>query len=700
MSKYRIAVDIGGTFTDCTAMDETGKTFIAKGQTTPEDPVKGFLQALELAAENMGISLEALLENTVSLVHGTTLGTNALITRKGSKVGLITTKGFEDTILIGNMKLKMAGLPERDMAHYSKLKNPVPIVPHDLIYGVAERVDRDGEILMDLNKEESAQAIDSLIANGVKAIAISLLWSFLNPSHENEIRKQILAKYPDIYVTVSHEVSPTIGEYERTVTAVFNSYIGPIMDNYLENLERALRKRGYIYPIMLVKADGGLTTIDEIRVKPVFSLDSGPTGGVIGAQWLGKLYGEENVMSADVGGTTFDVGLVIKGQPMYEKDPVLMQYNYRMPKVMVKSVGAGGGSIARVEQGLLRVGPESAGSNPGPACYDRGGELPTVTDAVVVLGYLNPDFFWGGRLKLNKEKSSIAVGKIANALKISLVQAASAIYRVINSEMAELIRRCSLERGYDPRKFILFSFGGGGALHACNCAVDIGAKRVIIPNNASVFSAGAMLQSAVKHVFDVSQPVRPPFTTEDVNMINEQYKQLTAKVYTQFDAEGTERSKVVVKYFAFARYESQINEIMFEMPKHALIIENVDSIVEDFSRQYEDIYGAGTSTTEAGIEFITFRVEGTYTPISFEPVKQPLRTTDPLKAFKGQRPAYFEEAKDFVLCNVYEGEALEPGMIIEGPCLVERLNDTVVVPPPFRGSVDEYTNIQIVKKGS
>jgi N-methylhydantoinase A len=383
--RYRIGVDIGGTFTDCVVADEAGGRTVAKSPTTPGSLQDGVLEAVGVNAVQLGLTRSELLAATELFVHGTTQATNAMLTRTGARTGLITTAGHEDAIIIGKVYSKVAGLPERDLVHSSRLRKPDPIVPRSLIRGVSERIDRDGDVLVVLNEAEVIEAIDSLLGAGVEAIAVSLLWSFVNDSHERRIKELLAERAAGVFTAYSHEVAPVLGEYERTATTAITAYVGPKVVGYLETLEAQLRAEGFAHPLLVMQASGGLTSVLDAAARPIVTLDSGPTGGILGCQHLGRLYGEENVICTDVGGTSFDVGLILRGEVPLEVEPVVAQYSLRMPKVLVHSIGSGGGSIAWLDEGgLLRVGPQSAGSRPGPACYGGGGEQATVTDADLV----------------------------------------------------------------------------------------------------------------------------------------------------------------------------------------------------------------------------------------------------------------------------------------------------------------------------
>lgn len=372
-SSFRVGVDIGGTFTDCVVVDAAGERAVAKALTTHESLDEGVMSALSVVADELGLTRGELLTQTEMFVHGTTVATNAILTRTGVRTGLITTRGHEDALIIGKVASKRAGLAERDIARSSRLNKPVPIVAPEMIRGVNERVDVDGDIVVNLDETQAAQAIDELVAAGAQAIAVSFLWSFVNDRHERRVGELLAERAPDVFVSLSCELAPLLGEYERTSTTALNAYIGPKVASYLEGLEDRLLEDGLGGPLLVMQANGGLTSVQDAAARPIVTLDSGPTGGILGAQYLGERYGERNVICTDVGGTSFEVGMILDGEAPLDSDPVISQFSLRVPKVAVRSIGAGGGSLGWIDSGgLLRVGPQSAGSRPGPACYGLG----------------------------------------------------------------------------------------------------------------------------------------------------------------------------------------------------------------------------------------------------------------------------------------------------------------------------------------
>jgi N-methylhydantoinase A len=490
---YIVGVDIGGTFTDCVVIDENGAVTIGKSLSTPPDFSQGALNAAADAATNLGLTgAEALLKSTQLFFHACTIGDNTLITRAGAKTGLIMTKGFGDSLHM--MRGKIAeGLTENEIAHRSALDKPQPFVPRKLVEEVPERVDYKGQELIRLDVAAAEQALDRLVSKGVESIAVCFLWSIMNSAHEKQLAEILKKKYPKVFFTLSSEVAPYLGEYERAATTVFNAYIGPKISSYLQNLQSVLRRYGLKREPLIMQAYGGVLGIEATCNNAVGVIESGPAAGIVGTRFLGAHIGEKNILATDMGGTTFKVSVVRDGVIERDYKPVILRYSILSTKIWVESIGAGGGSIAWIEPetGLLKVGPQGAGASPGPVCYDVGGGEPTVSDADLVLGYLNPDYFLGGRMKLNKGKTMEAIGtRIAKPLKMTEVEAAAGIYRIANSHMSDLIRKATVEKGHDPRNFVLFAFGGAAPVHASRYAAELGINLV---DTGDMYSAVPMI---------------------------------------------------------------------------------------------------------------------------------------------------------------------------------------------------------------
>ena len=690
----KIGVDIGGTFTDCVVVDERGRRTVAKSLTTHGSLTDGVVAALEANAEIKGQTLGELLGQTELFVHGTTVATNALLTRNGSKAGLITTRGHEDAIIIGKVFAKRAGLGEREIVHSSRLSKPVPIVPPELIRGVSERVDADGDVVVELNEAEAVEAIDALLDQGVESIAVSLLWSFVNDRHEQRLKELIAERSPDMFASFSSELVPVLGEYERTATTALNAYVGPQVAAYLEILAERLRGAGLTTQLLVMQASGGLTSVGDAGQRPLLTLDSGPTGGILGCQHLAEIYGEPNVICTDVGGTSFDVGLVLGGEVPLEAEPVVAQYSIRIPKIAVASIGAGGGSIAWIDDGgVLRVGPQSAGSRPGPACYGLGGSRPTVTDADLVLGYLNPDFFLGGRMSLDRDLALRALATVGEPLGMQPEEVATGVFRIINAQMADLIRKTTIERGHDPRDCVLVAYGGAGATHALFYGSDIGAKAILILPDSTAFSAEGMLTCDVTHTAESSQLVQQPFDAQDLGTVGGHLQRGRERVLEQFGVEGVGASDVLLERTIGVRYRQQVHMIDVSVPEGPVTSETIEAIHGQFERRYGDLYGQGSLLYGGQIEFERFRTTGTHAveSVSFE---ESAEEADGPSVPKGERRAHFEVG-GFQATPVFDGDLLLPGQGFQGPAIIERMGDSVVIPPGLTGEVDRFGTIMI-----
>src|SRR3954468_14834112 len=515
---YVIGVDTGGTFTDCVVLDDAGRVYYDKARSTPDDLAVGVLAAVDNAAAVMGLDRQALLGDTRVFAHGTTAGLNKLFTRTGARTGLIATRGHEDAILIGRVFQKVAGRGEREITDAVHLDKAVPLVPRELIRGVNERVDYKGAVVVELNHDEGAAAIRDLIAAGVDSLAICLLWSFMNPSHEQALARLARELRPDLYLSVSSELVPLLKEYERTATTVVNASLGPTLHDYVLALDARLQADGLRQPFFMMQSMGGVLPAAEASQQAVNTLRSGPVGGVVASIALGEALGHRNIIATDVGGTSFDVGLVVDGEPQLARAPVVEQYHLLVPMVDVVSIGAGGGSIAWIEphSGLLRVGPHSAGAQPGPVCYGAGGTEPTVADADLVLGRLNPAYFFSGRTRLDVDGARRAIAeRIAAPLGLDVVEAARGIVEIVDAHMADLVRKVTIERGYDPRDFVLYAYGGGGPTHVGAYARDLGVRQAVVSPYAAAFSALGIAASDLQRFYVKAEPMVASFATGD-----------------------------------------------------------------------------------------------------------------------------------------------------------------------------------------
>ena len=694
---YVVGVDIGGTFTDCVVVDEGGKVTIGKSLSTPADFAQGALNAANDAAQNAGLkNADELLSATQLFFHACTIGDNTLITRAGAKTGLILTKGFGDTLHM--MRGKIAeGLTENEIAHRSALDKPEPFVPRKLVEEVPERIDYKGTELIRLDVEAAEQAIDRLVSKGVESIAVCFLWSIVNDDHERQVAELLKKKYPNLFFTLSSDVTPYLGEYERSATTVFNAYIGPKISSYLRNLQRTLHSKGLKREPLIMQAYGGVLGIAATCKNAVGIIESGPAAGIVGTRFLGEHIGEKNILATDMGGTTFKVSVVRDGVIERDYKPVILRHSILSTKIWVESIGAGGGSIAWIDPdtGLLKVGPQGAGASPGPVCYDVGGAEPTVSDADLVLGYLNENYFLGGRMKLNKATTiEVIREKIAKLLKMTEVEAASGIYRIANSHMSDLIRKATVEKGHDPRNFVLFAFGGAAPVHASRYAAELGIRQVVVPLTASVHGATGLISSDVVYEYGKSDHMVVPI---EATRVNENFSGLLDRALSDLRAAGFEDSDVLINRSVDMRYRYQVHELNVPFPAGttAITAKEMEGLYTLFDDLYEKAFGQGSGYREAGKEILTLRLTAT------GPLKKPdikaerVRRSDGAQALKGQRGVYFEEERKFVSTRVYDFTQLHPGVEFDGPAIIESPVTTIVVNPKDRAAMDEYFNIRI-----
>ena len=487
---YFIGTDIGGTFTDLVMLSETGDVTIVKSPTTPSNRTQAVLNALAAAAERQGIDARTLIKQLQYFAHGTTAATNAFIERKGAKTGLLITRGFADTLRIERCMASWAGLADHEITHFSKRTIPTPIIPLDLIEEIEERIDERGAVIAPLAEAAARDSIRRLAAKGVEAIAVTLLWSFRNPIHEQRLAEIVREEAPTVFVTISSSSFLFYGEYERASTTSINSYLGPVIHRYIDGLEKSIRDYGYDGPISIMESGGGVLPAREAAFQAANLLTSGPAGGVLASQKLGERLGFKNIITSDMGGTSFDVGLIVDGQPILATSREVGRFHVALPAIKVTAIGAGGGSIARVRGGHLTVGPDSAGAEPGPVCFGRGGTDPTITDADVVLGIIDPNYFLGGEMTLDAGLAEAAImERIGKPLGYDLHEAAAGIREVANNQMADLLRRVTTRSGYDPRGFAIFAYGGAGPTHAHLYGSIAGISTAVVPTTASGHSA-------------------------------------------------------------------------------------------------------------------------------------------------------------------------------------------------------------------
>ena len=697
---YLVGIDIGGTFTDCAIVDRGGRLLTTKVPSTPQDFSRGMMDALDAGAQALGITLDDFCRDIDFLSHGTTVGTNTIIQKRGAKVGLITTRGHEDAIHIMRGSRGYGGRDIRKVVHFPETSKPAPIVPKRLIRGISERVDCFGEIVVALNEAEAEAAIHELVAQGVQAIAICFLWSFRNPAHENRVKAMVQRIAPELFVTSSVDIAPKWGEYERVTATALNAYLGPVMGGYLQKLDSSLKRLGYHHGLQITQCGGGTVPVARAGEAPLLTLDSGPVSGVTASMFLGAAMGEKNVITTDMGGTSFDVSIIYEGKPAYSFISNTGQYEYFLPKVDLQAIGAGGGSLVRVqpEKGTMTVGPDSAGAFPGPVCYGRGGSVPTVTDAQLVLGYLDPDNFAGGRMKLNKQAAMDAIEALGKPLGMSALECAAGICRIVELQMADIIRKVTVEKGFDPRDFVLFAFGGAGPAHAGVFARELGVRKVIVPQRkaASTWCAFGAAAADVLHIFEHTEIMPTPVAAK---RINDSLQKLEKNAKALMAEEGIAANRERFEFSLDVRHKGQINEVEITLPYTRVPHEYEAQLRHLFVKRYEQLYGRGSALAGAQLEIVVCRLRAR----ALTPQPKLLRTRRvtsaiPKAAVRKKRDIHWPDLRKRKSTPVYDGEQLLSGNKIKGPAIVETSDTTVVVQPGTTLRLDELGNFALTFK--
>jgi N-methylhydantoinase A len=687
---FTVGIDIGGTFTDTVVMDGDGAIATYKSPTTPGRLLDGLLANLEEAAQERGLDLEAFLDQVERVAHGTTAATNAFIERRGAKIALLTTRGFEDTIFMQRQQGMTAGLSPAEVTAYANKREPMPIVPRRLVFGIRERVDWSGEALGRLREDDVRAACLAIREASVEAVAICFLWSFKNSSHEQRAAEIVRDELPGVYVSVSSELVPRLGEYERTATTAVNAYLGPAIERYTTTLEERLSVRN----LLLLDSSGSVMTPSEAGRSPVRLLLSGPSGGVTASKYLGSALGHDGVITFDMGGTSTDVSLIVGGQSVQRHETEFGKYHLLLPMVDVRAIGAGGGSIARVEDGgYLRVGPESAGAEPGPACYGRGGDRPTVTDADLVLGILDPARFLGGRLALDMAGAWQAIEThVAKPLGLDVEEAAAGIKRVVDAHMGDLLRRVTIEQGHDPREFVLYAFGGAGATHAPAFALDL-VEEILVPATQSVHSALGAVASDIALTLELAVPMRLSRAgggaEADPARIEEIFRGLEERAHERLDAQDVPAEKRQLTRLVEVRFRRQSKTISVAWHGSA------GELLEGFLRAYSVRYSEDAIPETAGFEFVTFVVEARGLLARPQLVRYEPAGVDSSAASLGSRRAYDAGAASFVETPTFDGARLRPGNRLTGPALVEYPGTTVALASGQDATVDELLGISI-----
>ena len=670
--KYKLGVDIGGTFTDFFLVSNDGEAVMHKTLSTPEDSSIGFITGIKELAEKLSIDEDKFIQSIETIVHGTTVATNTLLTLKGAKTALITTKGMRDAL-----EMRRGIREEQYNNHY---QNVTPLVPRYLRLTIDERIDADGNVGTPVNESELEDIIEKLKSERVESVAVCLMNSYLNDTHEKQVTEYFRSQLTDVYITASCEVLPSIRFYERVSTTVVNAYIGVVVDKYIASLLEKLDAHNFKGGFSIMQSNGGVVSPEVVRKIPAVTVLSGPAAAPIAGAFYADLLGFDNCITMDMGGTSFDTSMVVNGQCVTSTDGDINRYRIALPSLDIITIGAGGGSIGWVDNGgLLQMGPQSAGSLPGPVCYDREGEEPACTDADLLLGYLDADFFAGGKYKLNKNKASKELEKkLTIPLDLSIIETAAGMYRVINMNMAQGVRQVSVERGYDPREFLMIVAGGAGPIHAGEICRELEIPMFVVPNVASIFCATGMLLGDLKHDYVRSYITR--FSHIDKTFFLNLYDEMKQESLDTLAQEGISDNQTEFLPTLDLRYVGQYHEVPLQVNMDDIFSFNLDKIKKEFHREHNRQFGYSLEEEGTELEIINVRLRAigvTEKPNSFAKMDESDPVKNPDFALKSKREAYVPELDELKEIHVYDGDKLTGKYTIEGPAIIEQINTTI-----------------------
>ena len=678
--KYVVGIDTGGTFTDLICVDEEGASIIIKTPSTPEDPSTAVVNGLNDMAVKLAKDLPGLLSDVTRICHGTTVTTNTVLTWTGAKVGLICTKGFRDTLGI------RFGI--RETPYDYTIPAPKALSPRYLRVPIEERIKWNGEVVKPLNEAEVREACQYFKAQGVEAIVVGFVWSFKNPTHERRAVEICREELPDVYVCGSCDVQPEIREYWRISTATLNAYVGPNLSGYLKNLVKTLKESGFQGQLLVTQSNAGVIFPEIAIEQAVRTILSGPACGPAAAAYLASPLDLRNLITIDMGGTSLDACLIKDGQPCTALETAVAGvYHLKLPLIDVHTIGAGGGSIAWLDKmNVLHVGPQSAGAVPGPVCYNKGGTEPTSTDADLVLGYLNPDYFLGGEMSVDIETARTAIKeKIADPLGIDVITAARSIRKVIDHSMSDAISQVSVERGEDPRKYTLVAAGGAGPVHVADLARPLGINQILISRTSSIFCALGSIIADLRH--DLVRSVVVKTSQAGADKLNITFREMKTVGDGYLEREGIVADDRYYGKSIDMRYKGQFHEVELPISEAELTDEGIESIVEDFHKKHEELY-AYRDIVETEMINLRLAAYGKVVTPSRKAIVE--KSSDAAKYVKGKRDVYFEKKFGFVPTTIYDGDNMVAGNIVEGPAIIEQKTTTVVVPPMARLEVTEY----------
>jgi len=681
---FKIGVDVGGTFTDFLLMDNDGNSDIFKVLSSPEDPSIAVMNGLNQMAEKKGISLTSFLGKIEIIVHGTTVTTNAVLTGNVSKTGLLTTKGFRDALQMRR------GI--REELYNNKYLQPEPIVPRHLRFPVLERINYAGDLVAKLDENDVIKAIELFKEQGIEALAVCFMHSYANSNNERKAEEILRKHLPDVYLSVSSSVLPQIRFYDRVSTTVLNAAVGPILKGYLSRLSIRLSENGFSGIFLIMQSNGGVTTPEAVIELAASTLLSGPAAAPIAGIAYADLHGQKSFITVDMGGTSFDAALIKDAQPLVTMDGKVDRMALALPMMEINTIGAGGGSIAWIDEGgLLRMGPKSAGASPGPVCYGLGGKEPSCSDANLILGYLSSDFFAGGEMKLDKKAAEIAIKKtVAKPMEMDLIEAAYGMYHIMNVNMASAIREISVQRGFDPRDFLLVCGGGAGPIHAAMIALELDISKILIPKESSIFCAAGMLLSDLKH--DFVRSFHTPFSSKSIQ------KQHFLSLITDLESGGEKilssehipNEKRGFHFFLDLRYVGQYHEVSVAAQIDDIKAMRFEKIADTFHAEHNRLYGYDLKDEETAMELVNIRMTaiGSTDKPTFR--KEIFAGTDASPALKGKRQVFIPSKMDFMLIDIYDGDKTGYGNRIKGPAIIEQKNTTIFVPSMFEVECDQY----------
>ena len=689
--KFNIGIDIGGTFTDIIAVSDTGDTTVHKTLSTPLDPSVGFITGLREVAEIRSTDFNKFVASIDTIVHGTTVATNALLTVKDPKTALITTKGFRDALEMRR------GIREEQFNNH--FKNVLPLAPRYLRFTVDERIDSEGNVLKKLEEKDFIPILKKLKAEKVESLAVCFMNSYKNSAHEKQAVKFLRKNLPGIFVSASYEVLPSIRFYERISTTVVSAFVGPVVARYLDNLTQKLDSIHFKGTLLIMQSNGGVVVPGQVKKNPAVTVLSGPAAAPTAGAFYSELLGYKNCITVDMGGTSFDAALVIENQCVTGTEGSINRYRIALPSLDIITIGAGGGSIGWLNNGgLLQMGPQSAGALPGPVCYNRGGTLPSCTDADLILGYLDPDYFAGGKLKLNKAKAQKAIQeKLASKLGLSVLETAAGMFRIINSNMAQGVREISVERGYDPREFLFIVAGGAGSIHSSEICKELEIPMFLVPNVSSIFCAAGMLLGDLKHDY-----IRSHFTSFNkldrkifLHLFNEMKEEGIRALEVE---EGVSRDRIAFSPILDMRYLGQYHEVQMEANWEDIMNFNLANIFESFHKEHNRQFGY--SLREEGTEMelinVRLRVVGKTERPKFLSGKK--KSVSAESAIKGYREVYIPELSLMRKVPVYDGDKPIFGAKIAGPCIIEKITTSILVSNNYDCVVDDFGSFIVYEK--